>query len=163
MSTAYILTSFSNLAQVSPRPGGRAGPRYACMALVVGAVMVPAAYGWFWALEHAAGINAFYSLVHPPTLFVWALLFVVVDAMGRQKWAKHDSNRTRQEQRVAEATEGAGQKHDGIMISQPRVKATPRRAQKTETLVADTILSLVVLLATMSVCALCKCCNVWTI
>ena len=52
--------------------------------------MAPIAYGWFWALEHGADINAWYSLVHPPTLFALAILFITSEIWGRRKWSNYD-------------------------------------------------------------------------
>ena len=53
--------------------------------------MVPLLYVWFWALVPEAGIsNAWYSLLHPPSMFVWTVLFTVADIVGRRKWSSHD-------------------------------------------------------------------------
>ena len=90
LASAHALVSYSNVALSPERPGKRIGPRYARWVLVVGAVMVPACYGWLWALEHEAGINAWYSLVHPPTFLVWVIAFIVMDIGGRKKWAERD-------------------------------------------------------------------------
>ena len=77
-ASAFTLIMYFATAQYIERPGGSAGPRYARLNLAVGAVMVPVGYGWFWALEHGAGINAWYSLVHPPSMFVWIALFLII-------------------------------------------------------------------------------------
>ena len=154
MATACTLAGYFHIAQGSERPGGRAGPRYARLALAVGAVMVPAGYGWFWALENKAGINAFHSLVHPPSLFVWVTLCTMMDDIGRRKWSEHD-RRKRRKHGKAGAAAGGHQQHDGV-VAQPQHVAAAHSAQSS-TVVADTITSLVVILATFSVAALCKC------
>ena len=155
MATAYTLCMYFNCAQGSERPGGRAGPRYARLALAVGAVMVSAVYGWLWALENQAGVNAFHSLVHPPGLFLWAILFTMMDVIGRRKWAQHD-RRKRRKHGKAGAAAGGHQQHDGV-VAQPLHVAAAHSAKESTTVVADTITSLVVILATFSVAALCKC------
>ena len=152
MGSLYTLSTYFNIANGLERSGERGGPRYARWVLVVGAVMCPAVYGWFWALEHEAGIDARYSLVPPPTLFIWCALFIVMDIAGRQKWSEYNHRIT------ADGLEAAGvqsvQSNDGI-IKSPR-GADPDSAQFTSTF-TDTIIGLIVAVAGFSACALCEC------
>ena len=151
LASAYTLGSYCNITQCTERPGGRSGPRYARLVLVVGAVMCPAGYGWFWVLEHEAGIDAWYSLVHPATLFIWAVLFVVMELGGRQKWSEHD----RRKNQAGGAEAGGGVAADAIVAAPGG--AAPGISAQPSSFIADTLISLIVLLATFSVMALCEC------
>ena len=158
-ASAYALITYCNIAKSRERPGGRTGPRYARWVLVVGVVMVPAGYGWLWALEHEAGINAWYSLAHPPTMLVWIVAFLIMELGGRKKWAKRD-RRKGQAGGAAGASSDDGLQHDGsdaarnnTATSRPGGAAT---AAQSSSFIADTIVSMVVILATMSVLNLCK-------
>ena len=148
--TAYTLGTYCNIAQSPERPNGRDGPRYARLVLVMGAVMVPLLYAWFWALEHGAGINAWYSLVHPPTMFIGVALHIVLELGGRLKWSAYD-RRKRQEQHGGDS---GGEQLVTIAAQQPWL-AAPAAAQ-TSSSFTDILVSLIGLIAAMSVNALCK-------
>ena len=155
MTTGHTLSTYCNIAQGTERPNGRGGPRYARWVLVVGSVMVPLVYAWFWALEHGTGINAWYSLVHPPAMFIWVVLFVVLDIAGRGKWAAYD-RRKHQEQHGGEGGGVAGAGGEQVAIAaQQRGSAAPAAAQSSS-FIADTLVSLIVIVACFSVMALCK-------
>jgi hypothetical protein len=117
---------------------------------------VPVGYGWFWALEYGAGINAWYSLVHPPTLLLWAILFILMDIGGRQKWSEHDRRKLQEEH----GEEGGGAEEVGggaQLVKVAAQSAGSPEAQKSSSWIADTLISLIVTLAVFSVMTLCKC------
>ena len=151
LASAYTMLTYCNTAQCRERPGGRGGPRYARLVLVVGAVLCPAVYGWFWVLEHEAGIDAWYSLVHPPTMVIWAVLFIVMELGGRQKWSEHD----RRKNQAGGAEAGGGVAADAIVAAPGG--AAPGISAQPSSFIADTLISLIVVLATFSVMALCEC------
>ena len=161
MASAYALVTYCNIAQSTPPSGTERhdqpnGPRYARWVLVVGAAMVPAAYGWLWALEHGAGINAWYSLAHPPTMLVWVIVFLIMDLGGRVKWAARD-------RRKGQAG-GAGASSDGLQNDGSNADAHNNTANspgaasaaQSSSFIADTLVSLIGFLAGISVATLCK-------
>ena len=151
LASAYTLCAYCNIAKSIERPGGRSGPRYARLVLVIGAVMCPAGYGFLWGLEHETGIDAWYSLVHPPTLFIWIAFFIVMELGGRQKWSEHD----RRKNQAGGAEAGGGVAADAIVAAPGG--AAPGISAQPSSFIADTLVSLIVVLATMSVAALCEC------
>jgi len=158
-ASAHTLVVYCNIAKGRERPGGRGGPRYARWVLATGALMCPLGYGWFWALEHLAGINAWYSLVHPPTLFVWAVLFLIIELGGRQKWANHDRRNKRHENSRdgGGAYEGVGGARQVVVARLPTGSAAASEEAQSKSANADIIATLIVFFAIVSVCAMCKC------
>ena len=158
MSSAHALSTYCNIAHSPERPDDRSGPRYARWVLAVGAVMVPVGgYGWLWALEHGARINAWYSLLHPPSLLVWAILFLIMELGGRQKWAEHD-RRKRQEEHGEEGGGAEGAGGGAQLVKVAAQSAGSPEAQQSSSWIADTLINLIVLFAVLSVATLCKCC-----
>ena len=153
MTCAYTLSTYFNVANAYDSTlggaragpiGARTGPIFARWALVVGAVIVPAYYGWLWALEHAAGVNAWYSLVHPPSAIVFSVLFILMDTGGRNKWSKKFHNRRKLPKPIIdEGGEGA-------------VQVVPQTSPRSASCV-DTAIALVTAIAGISIQALCEC------
>ena len=105
------------------------------------------------ALENG-GTNAWFSLVHPVTMLVFAVTFVCVDVAGRHTWSERDARRKR--------LKGGGEGEPFQTITQassevPAARSAGRR-------VADLVVTLLTLFATLGVLTLCKCprtgCNV---
>ena len=160
LASAHTLVVYCNIACCRERPGQRGGPRYARWVLATGALMCPLGYGWLRALEHMTGINAWYSLVHPPTLFVWAALFLIIELGGRQKWADHDRRNKRHEnnREYSSTGEGQGGTRQVVVAQLPTgSSAAASEAAQPKSSNADTIATLIIFFSIISVCALCKC------
>ena len=109
--------------------------------------MVPVGYGWLWGLQHVAGVDIWYNLVIPPSMFVWCLIFVIADIGARRKWSNHD----RRKRGGASNGASSAETQEAAIIAASLPPAKPTSA------LADTVVGLVVVLTGFSVMALCKC------
>ena len=90
-------------------------------------------------------------------MLVWVVAFIIMDIGGRAKWAERD----RREGQVGGAGANSdGLQNDGRSDADHNNTATSPGAASTaqpSTFIADTIVSLIVVIATFLVMALCKC------